>query len=315
MKKAQVGGQAVIEGIMMKHNENYAIAVRKPDQTIEVKIEKYEAFADKHAFAKWPIFRGIVNFVESMVIGMKTLTYSASFYEEEEEAKEPSAFSNWFDKITGGKKEDIFMGFTVCLSIVMAIGIFMILPYLLTDFLRNYIDSHLIVTILEGIVRLSIFIGYIFLISKMEDIQRVFMYHGAEHKTINCMEHGEELTPENVMKYSRLHKRCGTSFLLIVMFVSIIFFMFIRIDHMWLRLIVRLLLVPVIAGVSYEFIRLAGRSNSGLVCTLSKPGMMLQKLTTREPDEAMIEVAIKAVEGVFDWEAYVKAIQAGELED
>ena len=315
MKKAQVGGQAVIEGIMMKHNENYAIAVRKPDQTIEVKIEKYEAFADKHAFAKWPIFRGIVNFVESMVIGMKTLTYSASFYEEEEETKEPSAFSNWFDKITGGKKEDIFMGFTVCLSIVMAIGIFMILPYLLTDFLRNYIDSHLIVTILEGIVRLSIFIGYIFLISKMEDIQRVFMYHGAEHKTINCMEHGEELTPENVMKYSRLHKRCGTSFLLIVMFVSIIFFMFIRIDHMWLRLIVRLLLVPVIAGVSYEFIRLAGRSNSGLVCTLSKPGMMLQKLTTREPDEAMIEVAIKAVEGVFDWEAYVKAIQAGELED
>jgi len=314
MKKAYVGGQAVIEGVMMKHDDDYAIAVRKPDHSIEVKIDKYEAFADKHAFAKWPIIRGIVNFVESMVIGMKTLTYSASFYEEEEETT-PSAFSNWFDKITGGKSEDLMMGFTVCLSIVMAIGIFMVLPYFLTDFLRNFIDSHFIVTVLEGVVRIGIFLGYVLLISRMEDIQRVFMYHGAEHKTINCMEHGEELTPENVMKYSRLHKRCGTSFLLIVMFVSIIFFMFIRIDHMWIRLFVRLLLVPFIAGVSYEFIRLAGRSNSGLVCALSKPGMLLQKLTTKEPDREMIEVAIKAVEGVFDWESYVKAVKAGELED
>lgn len=314
MKKAFVGGQAVIEGIMMKHNDDYAIAVRKPDKSIEVKIDKYEAFADKHAFAKWPIIRGIVNFVESMVIGMKTLTYSASFYEEEENG-EPEAVVTWLDKVTGGNTENLMMGFTVCLSIIMAIGIFMVLPYLLTDFLRNYIESHFIVTVLEGLVRIGIFLGYVLLISKMEDIQRVFMYHGAEHKTINCMEHGEELTPDNVMKYSRLHKRCGTSFLLIVMIVSVIFFMFIRIDDMWLRLIVRLLLVPVIAGVSYEFIRLAGRSNSGLVCTLSKPGMLLQKLTTREPDREMIEVAIKAVEGVFDWESYVKAVQAGELED
>ena len=314
MKKAYVGGQAVIEGVMMKHDEDYAIAVRKPDKTIEVKIDKYEAFADKYAFAKWPIVRGIVNFVESMVIGMKTLTYSASFYEEDE-AKEPSKVSGWFDKVTGGKSEDVMMGFTVCLSILMAIGIFMVLPYLLTDFLRNFIQSHFLVTMLEGLVRIGIFLVYVLLISRMEDIQRVFMYHGAEHKTINCMEHGEELTPENVMKHSRLHKRCGTSFLLIVMIVSIIFFMFIRIDHMWIRLVVRLLLVPVIAGVSYEFIRLAGRSSSGLVCALSKPGMLLQKLTTREPDREMIEVAIKAVEGVFDWESYVKAVRTGELED
>lgn len=314
MKKAYVGGQAVIEGVMMKHNDDYAIAVRKPDQTIEVKIDKYESFADKHAFAKWPIVRGIVNFVESMVIGMKTLTYSASFYEEEE-ASEPSSVTNWFEKVTGGKSEEILMGFTVCLSILMAVGIFMVLPYFLTDFLRNFIESHFIVTVLEGLVRLGIFLGYILLISRMDDIQRVFMYHGAEHKTINCMEHGEELTPENVMKYSRLHKRCGTSFLLIVMFVSIIFFLFIRIDHMWLRLAVRLILVPFIAGVSYEFIRLAGRSNSGVVCALSKPGMLLQKLTTREPDREMIEVAIKAVESVFDWESYVKAVKEGELED
>ena len=314
MKKAYVGGQAVIEGVMMKHDDDYAIAVRKPDNSIDVKIDKYEAFANKHAFAKWPIIRGVVNFVESMVIGMKTLTYSASFYEEEESG-ETSAVSNWFDKITGGKSEDIMMGFTVCLSIVMAIGIFMVLPYLLTDFLRNYIESHFIVTALEGVVRIAIFLCYILLISRMEDIQRVFMYHGAEHKTINCMEHGEELTPENVMKYSRLHKRCGTSFLLIVMFVSIIFFMFIRVENVWLRVLVRILLLPAIAGVSYEFIRLAGRSNSKLVCSLSKPGMLLQKFTTREPDREMIEVAIKAVEGVFDWESYVKAVKNGELED
>ena len=314
MKKAYVGGQAVIEGVMMKHDDDYAIAVRKPDNSIDVKIDKYEAFANKHAFAKWPIIRGVVNFVESMVIGMKTLTYSASFYEEAESG-EPSAVSNWFDKITGGKSEDIMMGFTVCLSIVMAIGIFMVLPYLLTDFLRNYIESHFIVTALEGVVRIAIFLCYILLISRMEDIQRVFMYHGAEHKTINCMEHGEELTPENVMKYSRLHKRCGTSFLLIVMFVSIIFFMFIRVENVWLRVLVRILLLPAIAGVSYEFIRLAGRSNSKLVCSLSKPGMLLQKFTTREPDREMIEVAIKAVEGVFDWESYVKAVKNGELED
>lgn len=314
MKKAYIGGQAVIEGVMMKNDDDYAIAVRKPDHTIEVKKEKYEAFSNKYAFAKWPIIRGIVNFVESMVIGMKTLTYSASFFEEEEEG-EPSKMYNWFDKITGGKSEDVLMGFTVCLSIVMAVGIFMVLPYFLTDFLRKYIESHFIVTVLEGVVRIGIFLAYVTLISKMEDIQRVFMYHGAEHKTINCMEQGEELTPENVMKYSRLHKRCGTSFLLIVMIVSIIFFMFIRVDNMWLRVLVRVLLVPVIAGVSYEFIRLAGRSDSKLVCILSKPGMLLQKLTTREPDKEMIEVAIKAVEGVFDWEAYVKAVKEGRLED
>ena len=312
MKKTYVGGQAVMEGVMMKHGDEYAIAVRKPDKNIEVKVEKYESFADKHTFAKWPIVRGVVNFVESMVVGMKTLTYSASFFEEEEE---PSKMTNWLDKVTGGKAEDILMGLTVCFSIIMAIGLFMVLPYLLTGFLSNFIPSHFIVTVIEGVVRIGIFLLYVVLISQMEDIQRVFMYHGAEHKTINCMENGEDLTPENVKKYSRLHKRCGTSFLLIVMVVSIIFFMFIRLENMWLKVIVRILLVPVIAGVSYEFIRLAGRSDNKLVCTLSKPGMMLQKLTTREPDEEMIEVAIKAVEGVFDWKPYVKAVREGTLED
>lgn len=312
MKKTYVGGQAVMEGIMMKHDNDIAIAVRKPDHSIEVKVEQRESFGDKHPWAKWPIIRGVVNFVESMVVGTSTLMYSASFYEEEEE---PSAFTGFLDKITGGKAEDIIMGLTVCCSIVMAVGIFMILPYLLTGFLERYIHSHFVVTCIEGIVRIGIFLSYTALISKMEDIKRVYMYHGAEHKTINCLEHGEDLTVENIRKHSRLHKRCGTSFMLIVMIVSIFFFLFIRVDNIALKVLLRLLLVPVIAGVSYEFIRLAGRSESSLVCFLSKPGMMLQKLTTSEPEDDMIEVAIRAVEGVFDWESYVKAIREGTLED
>lgn len=315
MKKTYVGGQAVMEGVMMKHENEYATAVRKPDQTIEVKKEEYESLGDKYAFAKWPIIRGVVNFAESMVIGMKTLTYSASFIEEEKDAHKPSKMAGFLDKATGGKTEDFLMGLTVCFSIVMAIGLFMVFPYLLTGFFGKVIKSHFIITLLEGIVRLGIFLGYMLLASRMDDVQKIFMYHGAEHKTINCLENGDDLTPENVKKHSRLHKRCGTSFLLIVMIVSIIFFMFIRVENVWLKVIVRILLVPVIAGVSYEFIRLAGRSESRLICTLSKPGMMLQKLTTKEPDEAMIEVAIKAVEGVFDWEPYVKAVREGTLED
>lgn len=312
MKKTYVGGQAVMEGIMMKHDNDIAIAVRKPDHSIEVKVEQRESFGEKHPWAKWPIIRGVVNFVESMIVGTSTLMYSASFYEEEEE---PSAFTGFLDKVTGGKAEDIMMGLTVCCSIVMAVGIFMILPYLLTGFLERYIPSHFVVTCIEGIVRIGIFLSYTVLISKMDDIKRVYMYHGAEHKTINCLEHGEDLTVENIRKHSRLHKRCGTSFMLIVMIVSIFFFLFIRVDNIALKVVLRLLLVPVIAGVSYEFIRLAGRSESSLVCFLSKPGMMLQKLTTSEPDDAMIEVAIQAVEGVFDWKDYVKAIREGTLED
>lgn len=314
MKKTYVGGQAVIEGVMMKHDDEYAIAVRKPDHEIEVKVEKYQSFAERHAFAKWPIIRGVVNFAESMVVGMKTLTYSASFYEEDEE-ESTSGFYNWLEEKTGGKGEDLIMGVTVCLSVLLAVAIFMVLPYVLTGFLTKYIESNFFVTLLEGVVRIAIFLAYILLISQMKDIQRVFMYHGAEHKTINCLEHGEDLTPENAKKYSRLHKRCGTSFLLIVMIVSILFFMFIRVDSVWLKVVLRILLVPVIAGVSYEFIRLAGRSESSFVTLLSKPGMQLQKLTTREPDEEMLEVAIKAVEGVFDWKPYVKEIREGTLED
>ena len=293
MKRTSIGGQAVIEGVMMKNGKKCAIAVRKPDHTIEVKTSVQTSIAEKYKILKLPIIRGVVNFIESMVVGIQTLTYSASFYEEEEEE---SSFDRWFENTFKEKGESILMGITVCISLVLSIGIFMILPYLLTGFLENQLKSHTLVLALEGVVRIGIFLGYIVLISRMKDIQRVFMYHGAEHKTINCLEHGEDLTPENVKKYSRLHKRCGTSFLFIVMFISIFFFFFIRVDSILLKVVFRLLLIPVIAGVSYEFIRFAGKNDSGLVGILSKPGMMLQKLTTREPDLSMIEVAIKSVE-------------------
>lgn len=312
MKRTSIGGQAVIEGVMMKNGKKCAIAVRKPDHAIEVKTSVQTSIAEKYKILKLPIIRGVVNFIESMVVGIQTLTYSASFYEEEEEE---SSFDRWFENTFKEKGESILMGITVCISLVLSIGIFMILPYLLTGFLENQLKSHTLVLALEGVVRIGIFLGYIVLISRMKDIQRVFMYHGAEHKTINCLEHGEDLTPENVKKYSRLHKRCGTSFLFIVMFISIFFFFFIRVDSILLKVVFRLLLIPVIAGVSYEFIRFAGKNDSGLVGILSKPGMMLQKLTTREPDLSMIEVAIKSVEGVIDWKEYVEAMRKGELED
>lgn len=312
MKRTSIGGQAVIEGVMMKNGKKYAIAVRKPDHTIAIKTSVQTSIAEKYKILKLPIIRGVVNFIESMVVGIQTLTYSASFYEEGEEK---SSFDRWFENTFKEKGESILMGITVCISLVLSIGIFMILPYLLTGFLENQLKIHTLVLALEGVVRIGIFLGYIVLISRMKDIQRVFMYHGAEHKTINCLEHGEDLTPENVKKYSRLHKRCGTSFLFIVMFISIFFFFFIRVDSILLKVVFRLLLIPVIAGVSYEFIRFAGKNDSGLVGILSKPGMMLQKLTTREPDRSMIEVAIKSVEGVIDWKEYVEAMRKGELED
>lgn len=313
MKKTSIGGQAVMEGVMMKNMDRYAIAVRKPNHEIVVDVKDYVSFGEKHKICRLPILRGVVNFVESMVIGMKTLTYSASFFEEEEEVK-PSKFDNMVERIFKEKTTDVFMGVTVAISILLAVGIFMILPYLLVNIFKNFIDSYMTLAIIEGVVRISIFLLYILLISRLKDIQRVFMYHGAEHKTINCLEAGEPLTPENIRKHTRLHKRCGTSFLLIVMVVSIIFFMFIKVDGVGMRILVRLLLVPIIAGVSYEFIRLAGKSESALVVFLSKPGMMLQKLTTREPDDEMLEVAIKSVEGVLDWQEYIDALNNNTLE-
>ena len=294
MKSSNIGGQAVMEGVMMRNADKYAVAVRKTDGEIVVKTEEYTGSVQNKKRRSLPIIRGVFSFIDSMVLGMSTLTYSASFFMDEEEEEKDE------------KKESVMMGLTIACSVVMAVAIFMILPYFLSQLFRKFTDSTTLITLLEGAVRLVIFFGYILLISRMKDIQRVFMYHGAEHKCINCIEHGMELNVENVLKSSRLHKRCGTSFLFIVMIVSIIFFLFIRIESPIWRVVFRLLLIPVIAGVSFEFIRLAGKSENKLVILLSKPGMMLQKLTTREPDASMAEVAIASVEAVFDWRAYLK---------
>lgn len=310
MKSSNIGGQAVLEGIMMRHKDVYSVAVRRPDGEIEVKTQPYKSLVKSEALKRTPIVRGVFNFIESLVVGMKCLTYSASFFEEEEEgAREAPVLSQKEKEEAEQKKQkqdNLLMGMTVAVSIVLSVAIFIMLPYFIASFLRRVTDSESLIAIAEVCVRLVIFLGYIALISRMKDIQRVFMYHGAEHKCINCVEHGLDLTVENVMKSSREHKRCGTSFLLFVMIVSIIFFLFIRVSSPWLRVVVRLLLVPVIAGVSYEIIRLAGSSDNRFVNLLSKPGLALQRLTTREPDESMVEVAIAAVEAVFDWKAYLR---------
>ena len=303
-----IGGQAVMEGIMMRHKEQYSIAVRRPDKEIDVKIEDYKSVLPFGKAAKLPIIRGVCSFIDSLVIGMKCLMYSASFFEDEEEEAKKAEMSEEDRKKAEEKEAKTtkwLMTGTMIFSVILSIGLFILLPYFAASFLRKVTDSNLLITTVEAILRITFFLGYMLLVSRMDDIQRVFAYHGAEHKCINCIEQGMELNVENVMKSSRLHKRCGTSFLLIVMVVSIIFFFFIQVQHPALRVVIRLLLMPVIAGVSYEFIRLAGKSENCVVGFLSKPGMALQKLTTKEPTEDMVEVAIAAVEAVFDWKAFL----------
>ena len=301
MKSSNIGGQAVLEGIMMKHNEEYAVAVRKPDGEISVKKEKYHSIVKWKVLTTTPFIRGVFNFIDSMVIGIKNLTYSASFYGEEEEKEEVLTEEAVKKK---EKKEKLLMGATVAFSVVAAVAIFMVLPYFLTSFLKGLIPSYQVRTVIEGLVRIGIFVLYVLLISRMEDIQRTFMYHGAEHKCINCIEHGLPLTVENVRKSSRQHKRCGTSFLFLVLAISIVLLLLIRVDSAVMRVVVRILLLPVIAGISYEVLKLAGRSDNILINLISSPGLAIQKLTTKEPDDDMIEVAIQAVEAVFDWRAY-----------
>lgn len=310
----RIGGQAVIEGVMMKNMDRYAVSVRKPNGKIETKVEECVSFAEKHQLFQLPVFRGMANFLESMVIGMKTLNYSASFYEDEEEQTE-SRTKQLLEKILGEKAEKIIMGIVLVFSLAISIGLFMILPYIASEALGKLIRNEYVILFMEGIIRIAIFLGYIVLISRMEDIKRVFMYHGAEHKTINCLEAGVPLTPENVDNFSRLHKRCGTSFIFIVMIISMVFFFFIRVDTIWLRIVLRLLFLPLVAGVSYEFIRLAGSSDHPLVQIFSKPGLALQRLTTKEPDHSMIEVAIASVEGVFDWREYLENLHKGEQKE
>ncbi|MEE1027227.1 MAG: DUF1385 domain-containing protein [Agathobacter sp.] len=310
MKYSGIGGQAVMEGVMMKNDNKYAVAVRKPNHEIEVKVSDYVAEKRFKKLRNTPIIRGVFSFIDSLYLGMSTLMYSASFFEEEEVRPSQKEGLTDEEKIKLKKKEDkedkLMMGGTLVFSLVIALGLFFALPYFLSNFFEKVIESQIIITAIEGVIRLAIFIIYIMLISLTPDIKRTFMYHGAEHKCINCIEHGLELNVSNVLKSSKQHKRCGTSFLLIVMLISIIFFMFIQVDSKVLRLLIRLILIPVIAGVSYEFIRLAGRYDNWLVNLLSKPGLLMQKLTTKEPDKDMIEVAIASVEAVFDWKKWQK---------
>lgn len=348
MKASGIGGQALMEGVMMKNGNHYACAVRKPDGTIEVDDQHTTSIGDKYKIFKLPIIRGVVTFIESLTIGVKTLTWSASFFEEDEETdkkekeaeikintdetgeqlpgqnaeqentaeavQQQSSQINKAPKKEKKKGEGLMMALLVVLAIVFAVGLFMILPYFISTLLKKVIESQLLLATIEGLIRITLFIGYVAAISCMKDIRRVFMYHGAEHKSINCVENGYELTVENVRKCSKEHKRCGTSFILIVMVFSIILFMFVRFDSTILMVVGRLILIPLIAGLSYEFLRLAGRSDNKVINILSKPGLCLQKLTTREPDDSMIECAIASVEAVFDWKEFQEKLKAEEEE-
>ena len=311
MKYSGIGGQAVMEGVMMQNKDTYAVAVRKPDHEIDVKVSKRKNSKTLDTVRKIPILRGVVSFVDSLYLGMSTLMYSASFFEDEDD--ESASASKKKDKEESlteeekakkaakeKKQENAMLGGTVVLSIVIALALFFALPYFLSGLFKKVISSQLLIAFIEGVIRLVIFLGYIAIISLTPDIKRTFMYHGSEHKCINCIEHGLPLTVENVRKSSKHHKRCGTSFLLFVMLISMIVFFFVRTDVFWLRLITRICLVPFIAGISYEVIRWAGNSESSFVKIVSAPGLCLQKLTTAEPDASQIECAIAAMKGVLE---------------
>ncbi len=301
-----IGGQAVLEGVMMKNKDRYAVAVRKPDGKIAVDIENHQGAMGGSKFKELPLVRGVFNFIDSMVLGMKALNYSASFYDEEE-AKSDKPRKESAEKLTNM--------LVTLLSVVLAVGLFIVLPYFISSFFEKYVRNASLLAIIEGCIRIAIFLLYVWGISFMQDIKRLYCYHGAEHKCINCIEKGRPLTVHNVMRSSRLHRRCGTSFIFFVLIVSIILFFFIRVDNMLLKVCLRILLMPVVAGISYELIRLAGRHDNLFTKILSAPGMLIQRMTTKEPDKHMVEVAIAAVEAVFDWKAYLNEEFGYEVDD
>jgi uncharacterized protein YqhQ len=315
MKTSGIGGQAVLEGIMMRNKDKYAVAVRKPNKEIEVCVKEYKGVTKGNKILNLPFIRGVFNFIDSLILGMSTLMYSAEFYEDEdtEEVKKGDKIA---DSVFREKAESAIMFMTVIVAAILAVGLFVVLPSLASDFLKKefHIVSYALVALIEGIIRVILFILYIFLISRMKDIQRTFMYHGAEHKCINCIEHGLELNVDNVLNSSRLHKRCGTSFLFLVMAISIVFFILIPVENSGMKIVVRIIMIPVIAGVSYEVLRFAGRHEGKFVDIVSAPGMALQKMTTKEPDREMAEVAIKAVEAVFDWKTFLAEYESGDGE-
>ncbi|MBQ6660704.1 MAG: DUF1385 domain-containing protein [Lachnospiraceae bacterium] len=349
MKPSGIGGQAVMEGVMMRNRTKYAVAVRKADGETVVNVKEYHSIVEKLPFLGWPFIRGAVNLVESMIVGMGTLMYSANFADEEEskkndgkakkESAKPAAAENEpatteapdaerSDAAKGEKSKAVMtpamIGLTVTLSLVLTIALFIMLPFAVTSLFERAtgIESAVVSSIMEGVLRICIFVGYVALISRMNEIQRVFRYHGAEHKTINCIEHGLPLTVDNARASSKEHKRCGTSFMIFVMVISILVFSIVnlfplytgdsRILRFLIRFAVRLLLLPVVAGISYEFLRLAGRSDNRIVNILSRPGMWMQALTTKEPDDKMLAVAITSVEAVFDWKAFLEGTPAEE---
>ena len=318
MQKASgIGGQAVIEGIMMRNRDKYAIAVRKPDQEIEIKVEDYKPVIPIKNIENIPVIRGVSAFVDSLVVGIRCITYSASFYDDEEEG-EPKKEKTPEELKKEERSEKLFMGISVAIAIVFSVVLFVLLPYFLAGLCRKLGATEMFVAVIEAVLRVAIFLAYMLIISRMKDIQKVFMYHGSEHKCINCIEHGRELNVENVMKSSRFHKRCGTSFMLFVIIISVIFFLIVSAmgitSPVW-RVLIRIIFIPVIAGISYEIIRFAGMSNSRIIALLSKPGLEMQKLVTREPTSDQVEVAIAAVESVFDWRAFLKENFPGDYQD
>jgi len=297
-----IGGQAVLEGVMMRNKNKYAVAVRKPDGKIEVDTRELN-YDPKSLLRRIPFIRGIIVFADSLSLGMNIISYSASFYEEEEEE---TGFDRALKKIFGKRADDVVMGFTILCSVIMAIALFMLLPYGVSELLKRYVVSEGLVLLIEGILRMLVFIIYVAAIALMKDIKRLYQYHGAEHKCINCIESGRPLTVKNVKRTSRFHKRCGTSFLLLVVIIGIVLCFFIRTDIIIFRILYRLLMIPVVAGIAYELLRASGRKDNIFLNIVSAPGLWLQRITTKEPDDEMIEVAIASVEAVFDWRKFEK---------
>jgi len=297
VKKTSIGGQALIEGIMMKGPDKIATAVRKPDGEIEVKESNIKPIF-KHRFFKLPIIRGSFVLIDSLVSGVKELMYSAEFYGED---YEEDALDKFLKKVFKDKADTAIIYASVIIALFFSVGIFILGPTLLTNFLKNLVSNTFVLNLIEGVIRVALFVGYVYLVSKLSDIKRVFMYHGAEHKTIHCYEHKEELTVENVKKYSTLHPRCGTSFMINVMLISIIVFSFFGWPNPLMRLVIRLAMLPLIAGLSYELNKYVGRSESENILTkiITFPGFLIQKITTSEPDDSMMEVAITAMKRVI----------------
>ena len=313
MKKQNVGGQAVIEGVMMQSKHYRAIAVRKSNGEIELKKERISSWVNDKKIDKIPFLRGGFVLFETMIQGMKSLNYSSEFFMEEDD--EEDAIDRFLKNVFKDKANDVIMAISLVLAMIFSVGLFVLIPTTISGLFSKIIKNNIVLNLIEGLIRIGILILYMLAISKNKDIKRTFMYHGAEHKCINCVEHGLPLTVENVLASSRQHKRCGTSFLFLVMLISIfLHFIFVLIPFYWARLFGRLLMVPIVAGISFEIIQWAGRSDSKLADFFSKPGLAMQKLTTKEPTADMAEVAIKAVEAVFDWRAYLKEEFGVEVE-